>query len=64
MEKLASKYGLSDQLFDDYALLLLRLSVVELLLGNTMAAKEAVEKSIEYNPTAEVCIRSYCELYL
>ena len=66
MEKLASKYGAPDELLDDYALLMLRLSTVELLLGNVMVAKEAVEKSIKYNPTAEVCIHSYrtVKLYL
>ena len=53
---LLSKYGPSDELLDDYALLLIKVSLVELMLGNTGAAMKAVEKSIKYNPTAEVCI--------
>lgn len=55
MKKLLTKYGRLDDLLNDYALLLVKLSVVELALGNTVAAKVIIEKSIEYNPTAEVC---------
>ena len=55
MEKLLSKYGASDELLEDYAVLLVKFSVVELVLGNIGEAKKAVEKSVDYNPTPEVC---------
>ena len=54
MERLLSQQG-SDQLVKEYAELLTQLSVVELQLGNIKAAKSAVEKSLQCNPTAEVC---------
>ena len=55
MEMILSEEG-SDELLRTYAALLLRISVVELQLGNIKAAKGAVEESIQYNPTAEVCM--------
>ena len=45
----------SDVLLNNYAALLVRLSVVELQLGDIRAAEDAVEESIQCNPTAEVC---------
>ena len=55
MERLLSTYGASDGLLDNYSLLLVRLSTVELMLGNLTAAIKAVEQSLQCNPTAEVC---------
>ena len=60
----------SDQLVNEYAALLGRLSIVELQLGNIIAARDAVEASIQYNPTAEVrvhvcvCVCVYVCMYV
>ena len=59
MGMLLSRY-VSPELFKDYAALSVRLSVVELQLGNVGAAKAAVEESIQCHPTAEVCVHVLC----
>jgi len=58
MQKLLSKYGASNDLLNDYALLLVKLAVVELALGNAVIAKEIIEKSIKCCPTGKVCVDS------
>lgn len=61
MEKLLSRYGELVGLLEDYALLLVKMSAVELALGNFKEARGSIEKSIEYNPTAEVSVHVMCE---